>query len=117
MWLLVGMCFSFAVDLQQMNVECHVISISVLIEHVVISSRLSRRLATTAPCSTGTLCTVQYTVATGRVNASHDLVARPPFCQCWLSAADRLVGWWLVVVISVVGRINEVNQHRPKLVP
>ena len=26
------------------------------------------------------------------------------------------VGWWLGVVISVVGRINEVNQHRARLV-
>ena len=25
-------------------------------------------------------------------------------------------GWWLGVVVSVVGRINEVNQHRARLV-
>ena len=24
--------------------------------------------------------------------------------------------WWLGVVVSVVGRINEVNQHRARLV-
>ena len=25
--------------------------------------------------------------------------------------------WWLGVVVSIVGRINEVNQHRARLVP
>ena len=30
--------------------------------------------------------------------------------------SSRLFGWLLGVVVSVVGRINEVNQHRARLV-
>ena len=35
----------------------------------------------------------------------------------WDQGISQIPWWWLGVTVSVVGRINEVNQHRARLVP